>query len=268
MAQTAATEDRLGIGGNQPPPDTANRLIEDYAPLEAETKALLDKARELPTVIEDEATYEQLTRTVKDLRAKQARADEYREIEKKPHLLAGRAIDFHFGDIVTRLKTGREILEKRASAYLAAKAAAERKRRDEELAAQRAEADRLAEEARKLEQANKPKEAEKTLHKAVLAERVADLTEGNAAATTSQDLSRTRSSTGTSSLTTSWDFQTLDLDAIPFEKIKHYFTPADVEKAIRGFIKAKAPKCDDQAPEELAILPGVRIFKNRKANIR
>src|SRR5271154_1020903 len=124
-------------------------MARDYSALSDSVTALLDKARDAPTAVEDDAAALALGAIVKELRDADKRAEAYRVAEKEPHLRAEQAVDQFFFALRDRLprrkenKQGRpgavDVLQDRISYWL------ERKR-----AAEEAERRRIAdEEARK-----------------------------------------------------------------------------------------------------------------------
>ena len=126
--------------------------------------------------------------------------------------------------------------EKRAERERAERDAAERREQEER------EARIAAEDA--------AKDAEKAVAEASAAEKAA-----NAKAA---DLDRQRGDLGAvASLRTTWDFEIVDRNAIPFERIAAHFSMSDVEKAVRRYVAAGNRE-----------LEGVRIFEQHHSQVR
>lgn len=158
-----------------------------------------------------------------------------------------------FNTIARRMKLVKSVFEQLVGAY-------DRKKRDE---AQRAAA-KAAEEAaaaakRKLEEAaasGHSVESDVILQEAARAEHRAQHLAGQALAA---GTGPTRTEGGTVSQRTNWTFRITDASKIDLNKLRPHFGIADIEKALRGYIKANR----DTAP-----IAGVEIYPDQKATFR
>ncbi|RWX72530.1 hypothetical protein [Mesorhizobium sp. M2A.F.Ca.ET.039.01.1.1] len=253
-----AENERARIGGNNPPMTLAERLPLDYEALTERVAAILTKARdELPSEITTDDENSKLGEIIKGIRdvARDAEAD--RKKEKDPHLEAGRTIDAFFAALTDRLNKGKEVLERRGKKYLDAKAQAERERREEAARIAREEAERKLREAEAAEEAGKDFHTELALEQAAQAETRADLAQ-QASEEKAADLARTRmAGGGVSTLKTEWTFEIKNREQIPFDRIAHFISDAELTKAVRAFVKGGGRS-----------LPGVRIYEDTKAQYR
>jgi hypothetical protein len=251
------------IGDNRPPPDAdplRERLQSDHADLCSRADELLAAVERAPEVVnEDNAGA--VGDFIKQLTGHRKTLDATRVNEKEPYLAGGRGVDGFFRPMMDKLDTAKKAIESRLSAYLRAKEAEERRKREEVARRAREEQQRRAAEAAKLAQAARDA---KTLEEAIAAEeaaknaeadRIKAEKESNAKAA---EMSRTRGDFGSvGSLRTFWDFEVLDIHDVPMETIRPHLPIAAVEQAIRGYVKAGGRE-----------LPGVRIFENKTAVVR
>ena len=73
------------------------------------------------------------------------------------------------------------------------------------------------------------------------------------------DTVRTKVGGVIASATTKWDFEITDYDAIDLNKLRPFLIRADVEKAVRSFVRIQKGS---------AVIPGVRVFEDVKATFR
>jgi hypothetical protein len=205
--KTVNDQTPAGLGHNNPPlPEQISQarvelpeqvtvyLNEHYRDRLDQVTELLDRARDIPKVIEDDATMGEAAKIIKDLRDLGRALDTARETEKAPYFRSSQSADnFFFGlidKIARRVTANRpgaaDVLQQRVNDWNQRKLAAERearrqveeaaRREAEEAARQAAVAAATAEEDRlAAERARKPEtQAAK--------EAVADLSETNAAA--------------------------------------------------------------------------------------
>lgn len=233
------------IGHNQPPDDQSAfqaQLEERNEDLVARRNALLDAATRVPKEIDDE-TAEKAAHFIKQLTAHEKEADKARKAEKEPHLERGRWVDGFFkGRVTVGIPEVKAEVTRRLTAYQKQKADEERKRREEEERRQREEAERIRREAEEQARAaqtdedlDKAIEADERARQAQLeAERAKRASEANAA-----DLSRQHTSAGAvASLRTTVKCTSYALPELDLEALRGYFAHADIEKAIRSFIRA------------------------------
>lgn len=243
--------------GHNNPPSLLEILREDNAELVSAVAALANRANAAPKVIATDEDLGAIGDVVKEARKVTKRLDESRKAAKDPHLTAGREIDAFFNGHAERLARVTKALEERATAFQRVKAAEERKRLEEEARRRREEEERQREIAARAAEDNRRAVAAKAEVKAEEAAIEASIAEAKQQASAA-DLTRTRSESGTVvSARTTWEFEILTLDEVPLEKLRPYLPRADVEKAIRTFVR--------QGHRDLA---GVRIFQKETAAFR
>lgn len=251
--------EREGIGGNKPPESSTllNQLAKDYAALAETAAALAKRANDAPAAIADDVQHKTVASLEVDARASLKNIEAQRVAEKAPYLRAEREIDGFFKQFSDRLSRIATAMNKRVEDYLNAKADAERRAREEEARIAREAQEKAFREAQEAEAANKPQIANAALDQAAkLDQRATEaITEAQAKPA---DLARTRTDTGVlSTLRTDWVHEITDYDVIPLDKLRPYFKRDEVDKAIRGFVRA--------GNRELA---GTRIFEKTSAVTR
>lgn len=246
-------------------PDAATMLRQN---LEEKHLAMLSRRDELlaaveraPQIVNDEDTAKRVADFVKQIAAAHKNAETTRVSEKEPHLAAGRVVDGWFKSITDPLAKAKAEIERRLTIYQRAKAEAERRAREEAERLAREAARKAAEEAAAREAAMKTEaDVQSAIAAADAAEQAAKdaLAAQQAAAAKAAELSRTRGEFGAvASLRTFWDFCDLDRDKIDLEALRPYLATADIEKAVRGAIKAGARS-----------IRGVTIFENTSTVVR
>lgn len=244
-------------GDNKPP--LKERLALDYQSLVDQAQAVAERANALPKVIASDADLGPIGGVVKDARRLKSDAEAAHKTEKAPHLQAGRDVDAFFAIVTDRMKRVIDALEERATIWQRAKEAEERRRREEEARKLREEEEHKrqvaaaeAERNRHTAAAKKEAEAEQIADKAAMAEA--------AAQAPAADLTRVRSDDGSlATTTTKWGSEIVDYDAIDLNQLRHHFARADVEKAIRAYVKVHR----NSRP-----IAGVRIFADTRATFR
>ena len=254
-AAATASNPREVIGGNKPPREEV--LADLYAPLLAEIEPIVDRAASLPKKIADEISLTRLGDIVKDAGKLAKRIEAKREEEVAPHLTAQKETNGFFKAHVARLKSAIEPLQALADDYQRAKAAEQRRALEEAARKAREEEERQRVLAEKAASANRASAALKHDDRAEEAAERARRTE-TAAAASAADLTRVRSTSGTvASARQNWTFDIEDLEKVPLDKLRPYLPRADIEKAIRSFIRVGG--------RELA---GIRIYNDTKASFR
>lgn len=273
------TDSAVYFGDNRPPQEydpLRERLQEDYDAAITRTKDLLDAVGRTPLEVNDDEMAGKISDFIKQLTGHRKSLDSMRVSEKEPYLAGGRAVDGFFKPMMDKLDGGKKMIEQRITIYLRKKEAEERRRREaeeahrrEEEAKRRAEEERLRAEA---EAAAKKVLDEADLDKAIEAEaeakrasEAADQAEADrleaerAAQAKAAELSRNRGDLGSvSSLRTFWDFEVTNYDRIDLTVIAPYIARADLDKAIRAYVKAGGRVAGK----------GVRIFENTSAVVR
>lgn len=262
------TDRRLLPGDNKPP--LAERLPIDYAAELATVDTIAAAATNAPKEITSDEEHSTLVKIVKDARNIGKTLKSHFEKEKAPHLEAGRTVDTFFKKPRERMESVVTAMEKRIKVRLDAIAAAEQARIAEE-ARQAREKEQLAREEaeRQLREAaaktSNSDVRETRMIEAAASTAVAKAHETEArglevaAAAKPAELARTRTEEGLSTLTTFWDYEITDIEAVSLVKLRPFFSQPDIEKAIRQFIKTHGGS---------QTLSGVHIFRNTKATVR
>jgi hypothetical protein len=255
-----AHSDPAPIGHNQPPePTLIERLGEVYSLEIDRAVRMADRANAAPAII---ATDEQLAQ-IGEIGAEAGKIfkelDALREVEKKPFLEAGRAVDGYFKPALDRLERIKKAMTDRATVYQRAKAAAAREAREAAEREARERADAARREAEKAAAAGRADDAIADLEAAQAAEQQAAQARQAAAATSAADDTRLRAGETTITTRTEWAFEIADYDAIPLDKLRPYLDRAAVEKALRQFLKFSK----GSSP-----LPGVKFFQQETAQFR
>jgi flagellar biosynthesis GTPase FlhF len=187
-----------------------------------------------------------------------SRVKKEHQAAKEPYLKGGRQVDEFF---FRGIKEPAEALHLRAKgklkAYMDARAAEERRKREEAERLAREDAERKAKEAA---EAAKALEDESDLEQAIAAEEAARQAEieaaraRDAAAAKSAELAKVKGTLGRAkSLKTFWDFADLNRDSLDLNKLRPYLPLDGLEKAVRAYIAAGGRS-----------LEGVRIFENTR----
>ena len=251
MLQHKPVVDQI-FGDNKAP--IAEVLPKDFAEITKEVETFIANAAKLPKKLKDDTDLGVFGQHVTDLRAIAKRVEGLRTDEGAPLLAATKALNAFFGGLKDRLDAARSTLEAAATDYQRAKDAAERerKRREAEDLRQREEAERAkAETATGVAGARAEGRAEQLASQAERAERQANAS--------TADTVRTKVGGVIASATTKWDFEITDYDAIDLNKLRPFLIRADVEKAVRSFVRIQKGS---------AVIPGVRVFEDVKATFR
>jgi len=258
------------MGHNQPDPRPAilDRLTMDYAAVAATVSEHQAAALDMPLVVLTKSGHDAVADLIAKMRGTYKTIEASRVSEKDPYLKSERAVDGYFDPLKDRLKTTADDLTERVQAYLRAKAAEERARREAEAAEERRKEEAaLAEQMRRLAAAEEARRRDyKELHESRAAEAAATATDAGTRAAELEasaevkpaELARTRSDKGTlSTLKSEWTHQTEDIAAVPLDVLRPYIPTETIEKAIRAYVKVGGRQ-----------LTGVRIFQTEKAVIR
>lgn len=245
-------------------------LADEYKQWPITVAELLDEARALPAVIEDDATKAKVTTLMKRLRDTAAKIDKIHTAEKEPYLRGGQAVDqFCFGligklakratrdnpgayDILQRGLTdydNKKLAEEQERRRIAAAEEARKAREAQEKAAAEA---RAAEEARlAAERARAPAKIEEKTEAAKIAEQAAsqaavDVTVANARAeqahidtlAKSADIMRSRQDDGTMSTMAQEKYaEVVDRTKLDMATLWPYLDNAAIEKALRQWAR-------------------------------
>jgi hypothetical protein len=280
---------RAVIGGNFPPvptPVEIKELLKDsFARTVDGIKDIAARVTALTKPIHNDDELRAASDTVKQMRSARADWEMSRVGAKSPYMDAERAVDGYFVPVRDRMDALLRELEHHCSVYLrekeataraAREAEARKLREDEERRRQEAERARQAEEAARLkaEQAKTAKARERAEQEAAVQaaraaaakasadamDSAATLAEGQAESSRSAEFARTRGDRSLATLADTWSFEVEDWNVLQYDGPLRPFISRDaIEKAIRAFVKVNKDK---------AQLPGVRIFADRKAQIR
>lgn len=134
--EKVAINDRLGIGGNNPPSDIdafGEKVKEKYPEMFAFADRILGAEARLPENVEDDESSGKLGDFIKQVHTAYKNLDNARESEKQVYLEGGRKVD---GFFKTKYLQNLEALKKKATAinavYLEKKRDEERRKREEE----------------------------------------------------------------------------------------------------------------------------------------
>lgn len=240
--------------GNVPSPEViAEYLAESYKGDVARANDLLEAFDRVPEKIEDEETNKRAADFAKKLASHVRVLENDHKGEKQPYLDGGRAVDGFFKGLADKLKVAKGNVEKRQTVFANAKAAEERKRRDEEARIARERAEKEAQAALDRAAALPADAADAALDDAIALEDQANVA-AEATQASNAELSRTRTDLGVvSSLNTFWDFEIENKDALDLDKLRPYLPMDAIEKATRAYVKAGGRD-----------LNGARIFQNTK----
>jgi hypothetical protein len=223
-----------------------------------EVDAVADRANSLPKKITDEVALGRLGAVVKDARALAGRLEKLRKDEVEPHLAAQRETNGFFGTFAERLKRIGDALSTKATDYQQEVEAAKRRELAERARKLREEEDAARAKAQAAAEANRPAAVAKHEDKADLAAERAARAEQESGASAA-DLTRVRTGGVVATTRTTWDFEITDANLIPLAMLRPYIPRADLEKALRAFVK------NNQDTVQLA---GVRIFQSSKVAFR
>ena len=247
------------IGHNQPPSDEEafrSELASRHTGLLERRTELEQAAARAPLTIEDAETAGRAADFIKQLASHESAAEKARKGEKEPYLQRGKWVDAFFKTAaVAGIAAIKKTMTDRLTAYQRKVAEEERRRRREREQREREEAERARREAEDRAAAAR---TDADLEAAVQAEQEADEAEARAERAErateagAADLSRQHSASGavaslrTSWKCTSWRRRDLDLNAL-----REHFADADIEKAIRGYIRAGGRVLGGAAIEEV-----------------
>jgi len=239
------TEERAITSKDNLPPAivTLEDLRRDFAYLETELSAL--ENLETPPVLEDDDDLALITKTINDLRDVGKKVEDKREDQKRPLIDASNIIQSFFkvglgGRVEARIKTLDEI----GSAYLKKKRAKEAAAREEiaKAAAQRAEEARLAAEAARAKLETTAPSGTAAVVEVIKTQATADALTAFASRASADAAApvtgHTRTAGGSAGLQTDWTFQDLDVNTVDLEALRPYFGQAEIEKALRAYIKS------------------------------
>ena len=256
-------------GHNMPPPDLdplLERLREDHADLIERRNKLLGAIERSPTKIEegDEETAGKLADFVeKQLIAFVKHAEAIHKHDKAPFLQAGRTVDSFMHTLIDDINKGKTKVNAVRKTYADAKAAKERRRREEEARLAREEQGRLereaAEKAAKIKEQgdlDRALEAEERAKQARIdAEKIAAV-----AAAKPAELGKSRGvHGGQTTLKQFWNVAEIDRNTIDLEALRAHFTDGALKKAATSWKDA-----NKDFLKSGGALTGARIFEDTR----
>lgn len=238
-----------------------DRLHNEFQPLKDRRDELIAACERIPGEIKDEETAGRVADQIKQVSACIKTANGSRAQVKQPYLDGGRLVDTFFKGVTDPLDKAKKDVQQKLTVWERAKAAEERRRREEAERKAREE----AEAARKAaEEAAAKLESDDDLNGAIDAEEAANQAAADAARAEKEAdakaaaLHTTRGDYGaSSSLRTFWSFRNLNRDAIDLNALRPHLPQDALEKAVRAYIKAGGRQ-----------LTGVEIFEDTQSVVR
>ena len=234
-----------------------DRLQEDHAKLISRRDELLGGIARAPDEITDEETAGKMADFDEQIKKFLKRAKAVHEDEKAPFLIAGRTVDGFWHSLIDAIDKGREGLTAVRKKFADAKAAEEKRRRDEAARVAREEAQRLeceaAERAAAMNQAEDLDEAVRAEDAATQARLDAEKAAKNAEAKPAEMGKSRGDYGGQTTLHQFWDFADIDRDTLDLNALRQHLPEDALEKAVRSYIKAGGRE-----------ITGARIFENTR----
>lgn len=247
---------QVALAGHNQPPSDLDIVQYRLSVQEIEIQESLDAVTStpVPEVIEDELVAGQITERLKSLKGVRKRVEAAHKEVKAPYWECCGAVDSWKKKLEAKLEEHERKAVKPLDTYLAKKAQEERERRLAFAKQQQEEADRLAEEARKHQAAGIAETAIELATASAQAEATAERVAASAVTKKSNELAKSYSETGSSaSQRVAWVGEIIDLAAIDLEKLRPYFTHAEIEKALKAFVRNGGRECAGALIEEKAI---------------
>ncbi len=256
-------------GHNLPPPDLdplLERLREDHADLVKRRDALLGAIERSPTEIEEGD--EELAGKLADFVDKQLttfvkHAEAVHKHDKAPFLQAGRTVDSFLHALIDDINKGKAKVNAVRKAYADAKAAKERRRREEEARLAREEQKRLereaAEKAAKIKEQGDLDRALQVEEEARQAKIDAEKAEAEAAAKPAE-LGKSRGvHGGQTTLKQFWNVAEIDREKIDLEALRSHFTGDALKRSANSWTNA-----NKEFLKSGGALNGARIFEDTR----
>ncbi|WP_424627568.1 hypothetical protein [Bradyrhizobium sp. SYSU BS000235] len=254
-----ASDPRLGVGGNNPPPDfslkdlvdgLAARLDGDHtADMTAEIEAIAKRANDEPTEFATDEDLAKATDIVNDAVTAFDKYDGIRKDEKDQYLKGGKIVDDYFRSPLQRLTRIKETFTDRATKYRRD----QKRKADAEAAAER---DRLAKIAEENRIAAETAAAFGDEGEASARTDIAESLEARMEDVTPTTVETIRGSSGGSARgRTEWTYEILDFQKVDLNAIRAFIAPDAIEKALKQMAKTQ---------KHLAKVEGVRFFEDDK----
>lgn len=255
-----ADNPRAVVGGNNPPePTLVEKMTEAAAPLVKELDALAEKANALPKTVKSDEENLEVGAVVKEARSISKRVEALRVEIKAPIIQAGKDVEAFFGVPADRLKRIITTLEDRGTAFVNAKAAGERRLREEQARIAREKAEEERRKADAAADAGRVQTAAKAEGRAEAAEDQARRFE-MAAEKSNADLVRARGAGWTvATAKTKQDIRIVNFAEADLETLRPFLDREQVLKAARAWLKVT---------KGTEALKGFEIFDDLKAQYR
>ncbi len=230
-------------------------LAKDFAELAAEVDKAVDWIVKRPAKVKDETDFAATGEIAIRVRNLVKRIEETRKDETDPLYRAQKDIKAHFDLMAERLTKAVQPHQQAADDYTRAKAAEERRKREDE-----------ARKLREKEAAERAKAETGTGASAARAEgraeqfaAQADAVEQRSAQSAAETVRTRVAGGGVATASQKWDFAIEDYDAIDLNKLRPFLNRDHVEQAIRSMVRVQKGNTN---------LPGVRAFQDTKAAFR
>lgn len=247
------------IGHNNPPEPmeiVRNNLTVKFGEILERATTLTETAAKVPQLISDDQTQNDVTDLIGKITAAIKSLEAGRTAEKEPFLTQGRAIDGFFKTYTEELERVKKNIQDRLTKYLKQKAMEEQNRRIAEAKKIQDEANEKAAAAAALEKANMPQMSELTFVDAHVTEQQAAQVLQSAYVKPAE-LAKAQGVTSSSSLTTSWVGEIVDVNLLDLEKLRPFIHSEALQKAINLFVKAGNRE-----------LKGANIYQKSEARVR
>lgn len=245
------------IGHNNPPDEMQilkDKLVERNREAIETARGLVEKADAYTGEITNDQEAGVVSDYIKEINTSRKRMDDTRTVEKKPFLDSGRTVDGFFNAEIQSLDVAKAKANKPLTDWLQKKAAEERRKQEDAARLLREEAERKAEEARKLEQVGLTEHANVAMAQATKTENKAERLE--AVKPASLGVARGTGG-GVASLRMRWVGEITDRNAIDLETLRPYLAQAAIQVALNAFVAAGGRELKGAKIEEKAAA-GVR----------
>ena len=251
---------RAVVGGNNPPePTLIEKMTEAVAPIVKDLDALAAKANALPKTIKSDDENLEVGAVVKEARSISKRVEALRVETKAPIIKAGKDVEAFFSVPADRLARIITTLEERGTAFVNAKAAEERRLREEQARIAREKAEEERRKADAAANAGRVQTAARAEGRAEAAEDQARRLE-MAAEKSNADLVRTRGAGGTvATAKTKQDIRIVNFAEADLATLRPYLDRDAVLKAARAWLKVT---------KGTEALKGFEVFDDVKASYR
>ncbi|WP_316176528.1 MULTISPECIES: hypothetical protein [unclassified Bradyrhizobium] len=259
LVSEAASDPRLGPGGNNPPnlvQMLAEHLTDTYRLEFEKVVPIADRANDLPEKIETDAQQSAVTAVYLDAKELFDSLDTARKNEKRPY---GETVDNAFKpNRLERLERILKVLRDRSDAYARDKLKKQRAEQAAEQARLQAEAD---EKRKAAEIAAEFGDTDAVIeHAQAVAETQVAAAQLQSETPSVADVARVRGDAGGMSTGKGdWKFEIADYSKVDLNALRPFFTPAEIDKAVRKLVKLQKGQTK---------VDGVRVFEDVATTFR